>query len=351
MEDEYDRLLDALAQILRIYGSEGPELEGLPGDTTRALCERWVEHLTLLRPSPRGGDLQPTIGVAAARDLPGLRDFFQGHRRSERRLVQGALGDLKGVVGTFLKALERALPQDAADDAQASAHLARLRDALTSPSIDQLKHEVGRAVATLNDIIARRQLRARAHAEALQRVIESLGTRLKAANREGGLDPLTRLHNRRALEEHMQRTVEMRNLAEAPASLLLVDADHFKGVNDAHGHPVGDAALVALANSLVRTFPRKSDCVARFGGEEFAIVLRDCPMEDAQRLAERARAAASRLEIDAGGGEIVKLTVSIGVAELGRDELARAWLERADRALYQAKHDGRDRVVAASPAA
>ncbi len=341
--EELDRLVDILAQIVRIYGAEAIDLESSPAEATRALCDRWAEHLTLLRPPPRA-----TAPDRPGRDLVGLRDFFADHRRRERRLVRADVGDLKDVVWSFVQSLGRALPEDESDDALATEQLARLREAVESSSIARLKQEAARTVGTLGELITRRQLRDRARAEELERVVQSLGRKLEVANREGTLDPLTRLFNRRGLDDHMQRTIEMFRLSESPACLLLVDADRFKMVNDLHGHAAGDATLVALANCLVRSFPRNADCVARFGGEEFAIVLRECWLADGQRLAERARAAVRRLEIPAGP-DTIRLSVSIGVAELGRDETAESWVERADVALYQAKQGGRDRVVTAGP--
>jgi diguanylate cyclase (GGDEF)-like protein len=129
-----------------------------------------------------------------------------------------------------------------------------------------------------------------------------------------------------------------------------MDIDHFKGVNDAHGHLVGDAALKAISDTLV-TFLRDYDLVGRFGGEEFAFLLPQTSPVDAYSIAERIRAYIATMPIDTGdalGSGPVNVTVSIGVASLGAQwgggSQLTDLLAAADAALYRAKQDGRDRV-------
>src|SRR5262249_26927367 len=115
--------------------------------------------------------------------------------------------------------------------------------------------------------------------------------------------------------------------------------------NDAHGHRGGDAVLKALADVLTRTFPRKSDLVARFGGEEFAVILRDASGVDALRLGERLPSQVRALAVVHEGKEI-RVTVSIGAATVIAAQPVK-WFEAADKALYRAKADGRNRCETA----
>src|SRR5581483_8365864 len=124
--------------------------------------------------------------------------------------------------------------------------------------------------------------------------------------------------------------------------LVLVDVDRFKGVNDGFGHPVGDEALRAVANVLVLAFPRRSDVVCRYGGDEFAVLLRDTDAADAQRLVTRFLGAIRELRVE--GLAALELTVSAGIAEQADGDTPEAWLARADAALYEAKSQGRDRA-------
>ena len=122
-----------------------------------------------------------------------------------------------------------------------------------------------------------------------------------------------------------------------------MDIDHFKQVNDTHGHPVGDAVIQQLADRLVSTFPRKTDFIARYGGEEFCILLPGADLELCLRLGDRLLEAVRR-EAFCYEEISIPATVSVGVAELMPGETVSTWLARADRALYQAKESGRNQL-------
>lgn len=155
-------------------------------------------------------------------------------------------------------------------------------------------------------------------------------------------DPLTGLANRRHLSLLLEHALARALRDTAPLSLLLVDVDDLKRINDAGGHAAGDRALLAVAGAL-RSASRRSDLAARVGGDEFALLATGSAPVEALRLGERIRAA---LASEPGAPR-----VSIGVATLGREETpdAASLLAAADKALYAAKAAGRDRVVAAPP--
>ena len=134
------------------------------------------------------------------------------------------------------------------------------------------------------------------------------------------------------------------SLLGRPLTMLMVDLDRFKSINDKFGHPAADQVLRNVSDALVRTFPRRSDVVARYGGEEFAIVLSDTDKKDGAMLAERLLRAVRALSIGIGAGA-VGITVSVGLAQLKSGESASDVVKRADRALYAAKESGRNRMV------
>jgi diguanylate cyclase (GGDEF)-like protein len=154
---------------------------------------------------------------------------------------------------------------------------------------------------------------------------------------EARTDALTGLLNRRAFHERLEAEVARSRRTGEPLSLAILDADHFKEVNDRRGHAAGDALLATLADVL-RAASRRTDEVARIGGEEFAAVLPGSTLEGGEEFAARVHAAL------AAEGEI---TVSVGIAEAEPDSDADALLRRADDALYRAKRDGRSRTVVA----
>ena len=158
-------------------------------------------------------------------------------------------------------------------------------------------------------------------------------------------DPLTGLLNRRACEERLATERARHARSGRPLALLSLDIDHFKRVNDVHGHAAGDAVLVAVA-ALLQREARATDAVARLGGEEFALLLPDTEATGAHRMAERLLQAL-RDEPVALDDRVLHVTASIGVALLGADEPPERLMRRLDRALYAAKQGGRDRVVMA----
>jgi len=179
------------------------------------------------------------------------------------------------------------------------------------------------------------------------RVIRSLFIVQRQVSEQALKDPLTQLGNRRYFEERANAVLSRVRRRARPVSLLMIDIDHFKAINDHYGHPVGDDVLRALAATLAASL-RAGDVCGRLGGEEFAVVLPDEDLEGAAASAERLRATIERLQVGTHTPHgRVAFTVSIGVAALPRDgDTLEALLERADARLYRAKEGGRNRVVA-----
>jgi diguanylate cyclase (GGDEF)-like protein len=166
---------------------------------------------------------------------------------------------------------------------------------------------------------------------------------MHAARSVARIDPLTRLPNRAQLLPGLEELLGQARRASRPLSLLFLDLDHFKAINDRHGHAVGDRCLM-LVGHVLRRHVRASDLVARYGGEEFVLALEGAGAERATAAAEELRAAVQEegLLVD---GHAVGVTVSIGVAALRQDDTVETLLARADAALYRAKHEGRNRAV------
>ncbi len=159
-------------------------------------------------------------------------------------------------------------------------------------------------------------------------------------------DPLTGAYNRTALNNAMQREWKLAQRQQTPLSILMLDIDHFKHINDTYGHPAGDTALVKIADCL-RQGIRASDILFRFGGEEFVILLSNTDTEGATLLAQRLRRRIRDMDCSDIAPNL-RITASIGVATLNHpEETPEQMLKRADDALYRAKHQGRDRVVTA----
>lgn len=184
----------------------------------------------------------------------------------------------------------------------------------------------------------------------MQKQLEKSNAELQ---RLSSLDGLTGIANRRQFDETLKREWQRALRDSTPLSLILIDIDYFKVYNDTYGHQRGDECLQQVAQALAKTLSRPADLVARYGGEEFVAVLPGTSPDGAEKMAERFRTAVQTLGIvHNGSGAGSEVTISAGVATIvpTPDDSPESFIERADRALYQAKDCGRNRtsIVAAA---
>jgi len=191
----------------------------------------------------------------------------------------------------------------------------------------------------------------RLHRELLELIANQVAIRIDLAlaheqiNRLATTDGLTGLANHRSFQQAFRTMLQRARRNSTSLCLLLCDVDHFKRVNDTYGHPFGDTVLKAVAGALAQSV-RDIDLAARYGGEEFALLLEDSKREGGRKTAERARRAVEALELD-HDGHCVRVTISLGLAVFPEDgDDIPVLIQRADQALYRAKRQGRNRVVA-----
>ena len=171
---------------------------------------------------------------------------------------------------------------------------------------------------------------------------------MERTHEQARTDSLTGVNNRLAFQEELENFPKVADEDTHAPCLLMVDVDFFKRVNDTYGHQAGDRALRTVAQEI-KAIVRGRDLVARYGGEEFAVLLRDTPRSGCMAVAENIRAGIERTQIsllgDAGTGKSLSVTASLGGAWLRAQEAVEAFVDRADRALYQSKRNGRNRVT------
>ena len=173
---------------------------------------------------------------------------------------------------------------------------------------------------------------------------DELRTRNAELDRVSRIDMLTNIYNRRHLDEHLRSVISAARRHDRTIGVLIVDIDHFKNVNDEHGHLAGDAVLREVAARLAQAM-RTEDALGRWGGEEFLAVLTDTPPEGVRVMAERLRQVIAAAPFTLDDGSQIRVTVSVGHASGTED--AEVLVHRADDALYVAKAEGRNRVAAA----
>jgi two-component system cell cycle response regulator len=261
-------------------------------------------------------DSQPEV-VLTDLQMPGM----DGFALLEKIRARAGAPEVIVVTGTHARDMDAALRA-----LRLGAH-----DFLTKPL------PAGEAVAlTLEKALEKKRLR-----DANERLLREL----EALSRT---DALTGALNRRMFDETLRRELARAERHALPVSLLLLDLDHFKRVNDTHGHPAGDEVLRVFARALTEEV-RESDAVFRYGGEEFAVVLTHTGLADAVKVAERLIARTRSLSVPVAGATL-RFTASVGVAGATGGSLDPAALvEAADRALYEAKRLGRDQVAAQVP--
>ena len=161
-------------------------------------------------------------------------------------------------------------------------------------------------------------------------------------------DGLTKLHNSRSFYSQIEVEVDRFNRYKHPLSLLLLDIDHFKHYNDTYGHLEGDKVLVRISQ-IIRSCLRKLDTAYRYGGEEFTVILPETTCEEASNVAERIRIAVKAEKFDPDSQNDIIITISIGVTQYSPEEELSAFIQRADKAMYSSKQNGRNKVTALIP--
>jgi diguanylate cyclase (GGDEF)-like protein len=161
-------------------------------------------------------------------------------------------------------------------------------------------------------------------------------------------DPLTSAKNRRFIEKYFPAIVREHHKKNLPLSVIMIDIDNFKLFNDTYGHPQGDKVLVKISGAVNSVLRKKEDHICRYGGEEFFVILTNTKLSDAERIAGRIKTAVTSLAIkneNSGAADVV--TVSQGVYSIvpKKADCCAEFIERADKGLYDAKHNGRDRYV------
>jgi diguanylate cyclase len=330
--------IDALGDMLRACGENAFDTHKHSGEVIRKQAEQWARHLLI-------GAAHPEQERIVARDFIGARGFVRLLRRNESDFVRSALRDFRTLIASVFNNIERAVLADGEADARMHEQLGRLRAAVQSSSLEQLRREVLAVSADFSTLLGTREKRRNQELATLGGELRQLNVRLEETRRTAEMDALTGVHNRRAFDAFVERVVEFDGVTGTPAALLMIDVDNFKVLNDTFGHPVGDAALKAIGAALARTFLRKCDFVARWGGEEFAVVVRDSAANEARRLAERARLALQAIKLPEHPD--IAVTVSVGIATLDHLDDKNSWLKRADDALLEAKRSGKNCSVVA----
>lgn len=285
-------------------------------------------------------------GLIARREPLSVDETHALYRRFIADREVAATDELQAQLQETLDGLNRAASTAGSNVARYGESLSKGGEQLESPpDLDAVRRVIAALAAETRRMQAS-NARLTEELEANRRELLEISTRLTAVRSEALLDPLTGLTNRRGFQRAIDERLASGGAGLAGWTLLMVDIDHFKKVNDTHGHVLGDKVLQAVA-TVVRGCVKDHHVVTRFGGEEFAILLPDSTDADAFALAEKIResVARGRIRRTDHGQPIGGITISIGVARFRGSESLEQWIGRADRALYGSKQAGRNRVT------
>ena len=338
-DSDFDRMLDTIGALLTKFGEYAFDTDQSSASETKERCEEHWRQISLgptksVHPKSRG----------TRRDFSKLLRFFEEQRQQEKSYVVQGIANLREAVQEFAQCLTFAVREDRNADQQIDSQLKRLTEIVSSNDLTAVRQQTDKVVALVQNAMTRRRDREKEQILHLGTQVQALRSELDAVRTQATLDPLTQLFNRAAFDQEVEKVAALGLLLGSEPCLTMVDADHFKSINDAYGHPVGDQVLRAIADDLVRHFLRKEDFVCRCGGEEFAIVVRDSTLEKVAARVDRARQALANTPVTTAAGP-VNVAFSAGVTPLIPGESAAKWIKRADRALYAAKHQGRNRIV------
>ena len=332
------------------------------GGALKGLSEAFLKLMADFAPDADDEDAK-----AFAAEIKDYRDqiALSGHDQETRRLASAAVkeceqffrksrkyydareGELKEVVGILRETAKQLAGDNSNFQVEMASSTERFRKMAQLDDIRELKKRLSEEATTIQKLLESKQKKDDARVSELHKRVEALQKNLVEAEEQASLDPLTKVPNRGTFDRSLAKMVRQARASKVPMTLAMIDIDHFKKINDTHGHPIGDRVILCVAQ-WVSAAVRHTDVVARYGGEEFAVILSDADLAAAEtRFTSVLKQIAARsFEYEADGEtRSVRFTDSCGLAQLSANENEQELVSRADQALYEAKRQGRNRVA------
>lgn len=275
-----------------------------------------------------------------------FRQYFMSYKTAEYAFLRKTFEDFKGIVWNFVEQMSEDVHQEQASDNVLGTTLKDLKEAVEADSIPLLRAKSREFIDVYLIHQAKKEERRVKRVKSIKKNLDLVKRQLVEADKAIRLDHLTGAYNRKSFDEHLKQQHQMFQLSQTPVSVLAVDIDFFKKINDTHGHDVGDFVLRECVKLLQDVFKSEHDFVARVGGEEFVVVLSGHNIEHAVKRAEVLMARIRR-DVFIENGKELRFTASIGIAQLLEGESSEQLMKRSDEALYSSKQNGRNRFTLA----
>lgn len=328
-----------LLYLIDIYSKHLVEIENHPVRKVRDTFDELAREL-----------VEPNAKADPEKILFRLRQYFSAYRVDEYTYVRKTFEDFKGILWDFVEQLAEDSRFEQVADKEVKSGLRELREAVESESIDILRTKSREFIDSYVEYTTKRDERRSKRMSSIKKNLNTVKKQLIEADRTMRTDHLTGAFNRKSFDEAIKNQIKLQAVTKSNVTLCILDIDFFKKVNDTYGHDIGDFVLKECVRLLHESYGRSGDFVARIGGEEFAVILQDHAAEHAVKRAEEAFARV-RKEVFVHESHELRFTVSMGIAQLGDGESADEWIKRADKALYESKHGGRNRWTVATTTA
>ena len=333
--------LDTLSNVITVMGKDSFPLEHDIDETVfPGMCAEFAAHI-------ENGSGVPSYDIPASadgsREWARVRRFFADRRRAEKEFVTNRLQDYRGVVEDLVNGLRKIGDRDQNTEESVKESLTEIENAIDTGVLPEIKKALSHAVREVSETFAEQKKAYENQLNELNERMSNLRQDLVAAREEMRRDALTDAYNRGAFDAAIKQSLNMHFILNQPVTLVMIDLDNFKHINDTYGHAAGDEVLREVGECLARSFIRKSDLIARYGGDEFAVILNDTSPENATKVVERFMQYVEGVTIPyASEGDNV--SCSAGYTEIHESDTVESLINRADRALYQAKSEGRNRA-------
>ena len=271
-----------------------------------------------------------------------INNIIPKNFENTKNLIKIKFKELRAMLNELAEGFGSITKGNTSFSGQVKDSISHIEETIELDEIKEIRNKIKHVTKSLRKTITKKQEKDSIIIDSLTYKVKAMNEELASAKEKVLIDGLTQISNRKAFDNKMSNAFKNKSKEIDPFTLAMVDIDFFKQINDEYGHTVGDDVLRKVAKTIKEAF-RSNDFVSRYGGEEFAIIIKRIDMHYIQDICERLRASVEAMDIKIDNGT-VPISISIGIAFCNQSDTPKTLINRADRALYLAKHSGRNTI-------